>query len=377
MKFTLDARDTETRARAGTLELAHGTVKTPIFMPVGTQATVKTLSPEELKGFGSQIILSNTFHLYLRPGLEIVKKAGGLHKFMNWNLPLLTDSGGFQVFSLAELRKIDEDGVSFQSPSDGSKHRFTPESATEIQIGLGADIIMAFDECAPYPCDEAYAMKALERTTRWAGRCVEYFKVHGDRGQQALFGIVQGSTYPELRKLSARQLVALDFPGYAIGGLSVGEPKDKMLATLEAVEPELPGDKPRYLMGVGTPEELWEGVERGIDMFDCVMPTRIARNGTLFTSRGRVVLKNARYREDFGKPDPECNCYTCTHYTIAYLRHLSIAGEIFGLRLNSLHNLAYMLRLCSQMRKAIENGTFSREKRVFYSAYQSGKGESE
>jgi queuine tRNA-ribosyltransferase len=369
LKFTLTAKDPSTRARAGTLELAHGTVQTPIFMPVGTQATVKTLSPEELVGLGSQIILSNTFHLYLRPGLDIVTKAGGLHKFMNWKLPVLTDSGGFQVFSLAEMRKIDEDGVSFQSPSDGSKHRFTAESATSIQIGLGADVIMAFDECAPWPCDEAYAMQALERTTRWAARCVDYFKEHGDPARQALFGIVQGSTYPELRKLSARQLVDLDFPGYAIGGLSVGEPKDKMLSTLEAVEPELPAEKPRYLMGVGTPEELWEGVERGIDMFDCVMPTRIARNGTLFTSRGRVVLKNARYREDFGKPDPECDCYTCSNYTIAYLRHLSATGELFGLRLNSLHNLAYMLRLCSQMRKAIENGTFSQKKREFYAAY--------
>ena len=375
MKFTLTAKDPSTRARAGTLELAHGTVQTPIFMPVGTQATVKTLSPEELVGLGSQIILSNTFHLYLRPGLDIITKAGGLHKFMNWKLPVLTDSGGFQVFSLAEMRKIDEDGVSFQSPSDGSKHRFTAESATAIQIGLGADVIMAFDECAPWPCDESYAMQALERTTRWALRCRDYFKEHGDPAKQALFGIVQGSTYPELRKLSARQLVELDFPGYAIGGLSVGEPKDKMLSTLEAVEPELPAQKPRYLMGVGTPEELWEGVERGIDMFDCVMPTRIARNGTLFTSRGRVVLKNARYREDFGKPDPECDCYTCSNYTIAYLRHLSATGELFGLRLNSLHNLAYMLRLCSQMRKAIENGTFSQKKREFYAAYQGAQGE--
>ena len=377
MKFSLQARDPQTRARAGTLELAHGLVQTPIFMPVGTQATVKTLSPEELVDLGSQIILSNTFHLYLRPGLDIVVKAGGLHKFMNWKKPVLTDSGGFQVFSLAELRKIDEDGVSFQSPSDGSRHRFTPESATAIQIGLGADIIMAFDECAPYPCDEPYALKALERTSRWAARCADYFARHGDKDRQALFGIVQGSTYPELRRLSARQLVDLDFPGYAIGGLSVGEPKDKMLSTLEAVEPELPVEKPRYLMGVGTPEELWEGVERGIDMFDCVMPTRIARNGTLFTSQGRVVLKNARYREDFGKPDPECHCYVCKNYTRAYLRHLTVAGEIFGLRLNSLHNLAYMLRLCSQMRKAIENGTFSQEKRAFYAAYSAAKGESE
>jgi queuine tRNA-ribosyltransferase len=375
LKFTLQHRDPSTRARAGTLALSHGLVQTPIFMPVGTQATVKTLSPEELEGLGAQIILSNTFHLYLRPGLDIVKQAGGLHAFMNWKLPMLTDSGGFQVFSLADMRKIDDDGVSFQSPSDGSRHRFTPESAIDIQIGLGADIIMAFDECVAYPCDEAGAARAVERTTQWAQRCLDHFKAKGDPNAQALFGIVQGSTYPHLRQLSARQLVALDFPGYAIGGLSVGEPRQSMLAILEALEGELPPDKPRYLMGVGTPEELWEGVERGIDMFDCVMPTRIARNGTLFTSRGRIVLRNARYRDDFSRPDPECGCYTCSHYSLAYLRHLTVTGEIFGLRLNSLHNLAYMLGLCSRMRKAIENGTFSQEKRAFYAAYPSPQGE--
>jgi queuine tRNA-ribosyltransferase len=374
LRFTLEHKDSASRARIGTLELFHGQIKTPVFMPVGTQATVKTLSPHELEDIHSQIILSNTFHLYLRPGLDVIKKAGGLHQFMGWKHPMLTDSGGFQVFSLAELRKIDEDGVSFQSPIDGSRHRFTAESATEIQIGLGADIIMAFDECAPWPCEEAYALQALERTTRWALRCREYFREHGNPERQALFAIVQGGVFQNLRRQSARELVALDFPGYAVGGLSVGEPKDKMLAVLDLLEPELPADKPRYLMGVGTPEELWECVERGMDMFDCVMPTRIARNGTLFTSRGRVVLKNAAYREDFGKPDPDCDCYTCRHFTRAYLRHLHVSGEILGLRLNSLHNLAYMLRLTSQIRKAIENGSFSQEKLAFYATYQTTKG---
>lgn len=346
-------------------------------MPVGTQATVKTLSPEELEGLGAEIILSNTFHLYLKPGLAVVQKVQGLHRFMNWKRPLLTDSGGFQVFSLADLRRIDEDGVDFQSPSDGSRHRFTPESATDIQIGLGADIIMAFDECAPYPCTEDYASRAMERTSRWAARCREEFAKAGNPESQALFGIIQGSFYPELRLRSARELIALDFPGYAIGGLSVGEPKSEMYRILDVLAPELPQEKPRYLMGVGTPEELWEGVSRGIDMFDSVMPTRIARNGTLFSSRGRIVLRNARYKEDFGRPDPQCSCYTCSNYSLAYLRHLTMAGEILGLRLNSLHNLAYMLGLCSKIRKAIENGVFMQEKQAFFDSLDRSKGESE
>lgn len=375
--FTLESKDARTKARTGLLKLAHGEVRTPAFMPVGTQATVKTLTPEELEGLGAEIILGNTFHLYLRPGVELVKKAGGLHRFMNWRRPMLTDSGGFQVFSLSDLRKIDEDGVSFKSPHDGSPHRFTPESATEIQIGLGADVIMAFDECAPYPSEKGYALSALERTTRWALRCRQYFADQGDFGRQALFGIVQGVTYPDLRKLSARQLVDMDFPGYAVGGLSVGEPKASLMETLEAVEGELPQDKPRYLMGVGTPEDLWECVERGMDMFDCVMPTRIARNGTLFTSRGRVVLRNARYREDLGKPDPDCSCYTCRNFTLAYLRHLTVCGEILGLRLNSLHNLAYMISLASRIRKAVEQGRFTEEKAAFYSNYLSKEKEGE
>ncbi len=370
MRFSVEKTDTLTKARTATLELPHGTLQTPVFMPVGTQATVKTLSPDELQGIHSQIILANTFHLYLRPGLEVIRKAGGVRNFMGWKGPLLTDSGGFQVFSLAEMRKIDEDGVTFQSPIDGSRHRFTPELAIDIQRTLGADIIMAFDECAPWPCDEAYALSALERTTRWAKRCRDHFSAVGDAASQTLFGIVQGSTFPELRKRSARELVEIGFEGYAVGGLSVGEPKDKLLSTLEALEPELPSDKPRYLMGVGTPEDLWECVERGMDMFDCVMPTRIARNGTLFTSRGRVVLKNAAYREDLGVPDPECDCYTCRNFSLAYLRHLTVTGEILGLRLNSLHNLAYMIKLCTRMRKAIENGSFSQEKQTFYRAYQ-------
>ncbi len=375
MRFSLTARDQRCRARAGILELAHGSVRTPVFMPVGTQATVKTLSPLELEQIGSEIILGNTFHLYLRPGEDIVQKAGGLHGFMNWKRPVLTDSGGFQVFSLSDLRKIDEDGVTFKSPVDGSSHRFTPESATQIQIKLGSDIMMAFDECAPWPCSEEEARAAVERTSRWAARCKDFFAAQGDPARQALFGIVQGSMFPELRRLSARQLVALDFPGYAVGGLSVGEPKPTMLDILAAVEPELPESKPRYLMGVGTPEELWDCVERGMDMFDCVRPTRIARNGTLFTSRGRVVLKNARYREDFGKPDPECGCYTCVNFTRAYLRHLAVTGEILGLRLNSLHNLAYMIRLASRIRESIEKGRFFEEKEAFSESYRTQTGD--
>ncbi len=365
MKFELLA--TDGRARAGLLSLFHGDVETPIFMPVGTQATVKTLSPDELRALGTRILLGNTFHLYLRPGLEVMEAAGGLHRFMNWPGPILTDSGGFQVFSLSDLCRVDEEGASFQSPLDGSRHRFTPEKVVDIQKTLGSDICMVFDECPPYPCERDFAEASLNRTHRWAGRCLTRFREVCDPERQALFAIVQGSVFKDLRLLSARQLAAMDFPGYALGGLSVGEPKDLMHAMLEAVEPELPRDKPRYLMGVGTPEDLWECVERGVDLFDCVMPTRIARNGTLFTSRGRVAIKSSAYARDFGPPDPECDCYTCSNFSRAYLRHLFRSGEMLGLRLNSLHNLAYMLRLAGLIRKSILEGRFSAAKREFFS----------
>ena len=324
----------ETGARAGRLHTPHGSFDTPMFMPVGTQGTVKTLSPEELHTMGAGVILGNTYHLFLRPGHEIVKKAGGLHRFMNWDGAILTDSGGFQVFSLGALRKISEEGVAFRSHHDGSKQFLSPEKSMEIQMALGSDIAMAFDECTPYPADYEYACRSMRLTTRWAKRCQA---VH-NREDQALFGIVQGGMYADLRQESAEQLVAMDFPGYAIGGLSVGEPKPLMYEVLEQTVPFLPQNKARYLMGVGTPDCLVEGVARGIDMFDCVFPTRVARNGTAITSQGRVVIRNAAYIEDFTPLDPECDCYTCRNYSRAYLRHLIRCDEIFGLRLMSLHN---------------------------------------
>ncbi len=369
MKFELLATDPDSLARRGRLTLAHGVVETPVFMPVGTQATVKTLSPQDLRDIDAQIVLGNTFHLYLRPGADLIQKAGGLHGFMSWERPLLTDSGGFQVFSLSKLRTIDEDGVNFQSPYNGSPHRFTPESATRIQGQLGADILMAFDECAPWPCDKDYALKALERTARWAARCKTTWLAELDPQRQSLFGIVQGSTFVDLRLQSARQLVDLDLPGYAIGGLSVGEPKPAMLETLEALAPILPADKPRYLMGVGTPEDLWEGIARGIDMFDCVFPSRMARNGTLFVPEGRLVLRNARFKDDLTPVQVDCPCYTCQNFSRAYLRHLIMSDEVLGLRLNTLHNLSFMLRLAAFIRKSIENRTFSKDKRSFFERY--------
>jgi queuine tRNA-ribosyltransferase len=372
MKFTVTAQDPLGPARCGLLALAHGSVPTPMFMPVGTQASVKTLSPEDLRSIGAPIILGNTFHLYLRPGAQLVKKFGGIHGFMQWDRNILTDSGGFQVFSLSEFRKVDDEGVDFKSPFDGSKHRFTPESAMQIQADLGADVVMAFDECAAADCGEDYALKALVRTTAWAKRCKDWWQANVDPQRQALFGIVQGNLFPELRRRSARELVDLDLPGYAIGGLSVGETHEQQWAMLDVLEPELPKDKPRYLMGVGTPEELWEGVARGVDLFDCVFPTRIARNGTLFTDRGRLVLRNARYREDARPVDPDCSCYTCKTFSRAYLKHLNQTGEILGLRLNSLHNLAYMLRLAARIRESIEKGSFQADRKAFHALQAAG-----
>ena len=335
-------------------------------MPVGTQATVKAMTPEELKEIGSQIILSNTYHLYMRPGHDLIERAGGLHKFMNWDKPILTDSGGFQVFSLGPLRKIKEEGVEFRSHLDGSKHFLSPEKATEIQNALGSDIIMAFDECAPYPADRQYVKNSLERTTRWLERCKA---AHKYPEKQALFGIVQGGMYKELREQSAKEITAIDLPGYAIGGLSVGEPKDMMYEVLDYTVPLLPEDKPRYLMGVGSPDDLLEGVLRGIDMFDCVLPTRIARNGTAMTSQGKVVVRNASYAEDFTSLDPECDCYTCKNYTKAYLRHLIKCNEILGARLLTIHNLHFLLKMMENVREAIKEDRLLDYKKDFFEKY--------
>ena len=356
----------QTGARLGIVHTPHGSFETPAFMPVGTQATVKTMSPEELKEMGAGIILSNTYHLWLRPGNEIIKEAGGLHKFMNWDRPILTDSGGFQVFSLSEFRKIEEEGVHFRHHLNGSKLFLSPEKAMEIQNDLGSDIMMAFDECPPYPATFEYMKASVERTSRWAERCLQ---AHARPNDQALFGIVQGGEFEELRKQSAKDLVSLDFPGYAIGGLSVGEPKDVMNRALEFTTPLLPENKPRYLMGVGSPDSLIDGAMRGIDMFDCVLPTRIARNGTLMTSEGRVVVKNAKYERDFGPLDPNCDCYACKNYSRAYIRHLIRANETFGIRLTSYHNLYFLLRLMEQIRDAIRNDRLRDFKEEFFEQY--------
>ncbi|WP_303969293.1 tRNA guanosine(34) transglycosylase Tgt [Sporosarcina ureae] len=356
----------QTGARLGIVHTPHGSFETPAFMPVGTQATVKTMAPEELKAMGAGIILSNTYHLWLRPGNEIVKEAGGLHKFMNWDRPILTDSGGFQVFSLSKFRDIKEEGVHFRNHINGDKLFLSPEKAMEIQNDLGADIMMAFDECPPFPATHEYMKASVERTSRWAERCLE---AHGRPNDQGLFGIVQGGEFEDLRKQSARDLVSMDFPGYAIGGLSVGEPKDIMNNVLDFTTPLLPQDKPRYLMGVGSPDSLIDGAIRGIDMFDCVLPTRIARNGTLMTSEGRVVVKNAKYERDFGPLDPNCDCYACKNYSRAYIRHLIRAGETFGIRLTSYHNLHFLLNLMEQVRQAIREDRLGDFREEFFEQY--------
>ena len=355
----------ETGARAGLLHTAHGTFKTPMFMPVGTQATVKTLTPQMLKEVKAQIILSNTYHLFLRPGEDLIKEAGGLHQFMGWDGGLLTDSGGFQVFSLSAMRKITEEGVAFRSHIDGSKRFLSPEIATQVQMALGSDIAMVFDECIPYPADYDYALASTDRTTRWAKRCKE---VH-DHPYQVLFGIVQGGMYPELRKRSAEALQEIDFPGYSIGGLSVGESKELMYEVLEATTPLLPKHKPRYLMGVGTPDCLVEGVARGVDMFDCVYPTRVARNGTVLTHKGRLVVRNAEYARDFSPLEEGCTCYTCQNFSRAYLRHLFKAEEILGLELASIHNIHFLLRLMEEAREAIMEDRFPEFKKSFWELY--------
>ncbi|MGM0378847.1 MAG: tRNA guanosine(34) transglycosylase Tgt [Bacillota bacterium] len=366
LKYTLLKESKKTKARLGKIETLHGEIETPIFMPVGTKATVKAMTPEELKEIESQIILSNTLHLYLRPGHKLIEKAGGLHEFMNWDGPILTDSGGFQVFSLAELRDIEEKGVNFKSFIDGSKHFISPEKSIEIQNSLGADIIMAFDECAPYPADRDYVKNSLERTTRWAKRCKE---AHKNPDTQSLFGIVQGGMYKDLREQSAKEIKEIGFPGYAIGGLSVGEPKDLMLEVLDYTTPLLPKDKPRYLMGVGTPDYIFEAVERGIDMFDCVFPTRVARNGTAMTSKGRLNMKNAQFKEDFTPLDSKCDCYACKNYTRAYIRHLVKENEILGARLVTIHNLNFLLQLTENIRDSIKEDRFLQFKNDFYKSY--------
>lgn len=353
-QFKLLKKDKGSNARLGKILTARGEVNTPVFMPTGTQATVKALVPERVRELGAEIILSNTYHLYLRPGHEIIRNIGGLHKFMNWDHPILTDSGGFQVYSLGALRKITEEGVMFQSHIDGSKHFISPEIAIELQEALGSDIMMCFDECTPYPADFDYAEKSMDMTIRWARRCKSAKK----SSNQTLFGIVQGGVFPELRKRGVEEITGIGFDGYALGGLSVGEPKEAMQEMVEGTAPLLPEDKPRYLMGVGTPEDIVKCVGYGIDMFDCVMPTRNARNGMLFTNDGKVVIKNARYRNDDSPLDSSCDCYTCKNYSRAYLRHLFVAKEILANVLNTIHNVRYYVNLMERIREAIKNDDY-------------------
>ncbi len=363
--FVLEKKCGETGARTGLLSTSHGTFETPMFMPVGTQATVKTLIPEELYEIGTGIILANSYHLYLRPGPEVVKKAGGLHRFMNYHRGILTDSGGYQVFSLTPLRVITDEGVYFSSHIDGSRHFLNPEKVIAIQEDLGADIIMCFDECSPYPCKYEEALRAVQRTSQWAKRCLSARK----REDQALFGIVQGNVYDDLRIESAKELVSMGFDGYAVGGLSVGEPKHDMYRVLDVMNSVLPENRPRYLMGVGAPEDLVEGVKRGMDMFDCVLPTRLARHGTVFTSRGKLVIRNADYREDFRPLDEECGCYVCRSYTRSYLRHLFKAREILALRLLTYHNIYFLIKLMENIRSAIREDRFLSFSERFLAAY--------
>jgi queuine tRNA-ribosyltransferase len=368
--FELLTQDTKTAARAGRLPTAHGIVETPIFMPVGTQATVKCMTPDELHELKAQIILGNTYHLSIRPGTELIAKAGGLHKFMGWDGPILTDSGGYQVFSLAKLRKISKEGVEFQSHVDGATLFLGPRESMTAQVALGSDVVMAFDECPHWPCDREYACSSLDLTLEWAARCREQKLSDG----QLLFGIVQGSVYPDLRERSARELAAMGFDGYAIGGVSVGEPPAEMMRQVEMAVPFLPQDKPRYLMGVGTPPQMLDMIARGVDMFDCVLPTRVARNGTIFTVRGTYAIKNAQYRDDFGPLEEGCECYACRRFTRAYIRHLCRTNEILGLRLMTWHNLHLYLSTLRRAREAIAAGVFEDFRREFTAVYTEGIG---
>ncbi len=359
--FEVTGKDPQTRARLGKITTAHGTVDTPAFMPVGTQGTVKSLRPEDLLQCGAQMILGNTYHLYLRPGHETVRRLGGLHAFMNWPGPILTDSGGFQVYSLAALRKIGPEGVMFRSHIDGSKHFLSPKKAVEIQEALGSDIMMCLDECTPYPATFRQTRDSLALTVQWAKACREA----KTNPEQALFGIVQGGTYPDLRRQAAEEMVPLGFDGYALGGVSVGEPKVMMYAITDEIAPLLPEDKPRYLMGVGMPEDIVYGVSRGIDLFDCVIPTRSARHGLLFTNSEKIVIKNARWREDPSPPDETCDCYTCKNYSRAYLRHLYVAGEILAMILNTIHNIRHYMRLLENIRAAVREKRFGEWEKDF------------
>lgn len=364
--FELLHKDAGSKARRGRITTPHGVIETPVFMPVGTQATVKAMKPEDVERTGAQIILSNTYHLMLRPGSDIVREAGGLHEFMNWHKPILTDCGGFQVFSLGHMRKITEEGALFSSHIDGSRHMLSPERSIEVQNDLGADIIMGFDECAPPDADYDYIAKSQARTTRWLRRCIE---AHKYPDKQALFGIMQGGFFRDLREESAEAIVSLDLPGYAIGGISVGETKEEYIGVLEYAPDLLPENKPRYVMGIGTPDYIFEAVEHGVDMFDCVEPTRIARHGMAMTSHGRVNIKNARYERDFGPLDPECDCYACRHYSRAYLRHLFKAGETMSAMLLTEHNLRFLSRLSENIRRSIDEDRFMDYKKDFYARY--------
>ncbi len=372
MYFKVKKKSRENSARLGELKTPHGVIETPVFMPVGTQGTVKGLSPEDLKDAGAGIILGNAYHLYLRPGVEVIREAGGLHKFMSWDRPILTDNGGYQVFSLSDIRKIKEEGVEFKSHIDGSKHLFTPEKVIDIQDGLGVDIVMCFDECAPYPCEREYAEESMKLSLRWGDRCKEQF-VKNNNGKQLLFGITQGGMYGDLREASLRGNIKTGFDGYAIGGLSVGEPREAAKEVLSNLLPLMPADKPRYLMGVGTPEELWNYAGLGVDMFDCVIPTRNGRNGQLFTSGGKVNIKSARYKNDFTPLDPTCDCYTCKNFSRAYLAHLFRAGELLALRLNSLHNVYFMVKLMFIIRKSILESNYLKTKEKFLGNYRKGE----
>ncbi|MBP7585377.1 MAG: tRNA guanosine(34) transglycosylase Tgt [Spirochaetes bacterium] len=369
MRFTITSRGTVSAARAGTLELFHGAVHTPFFMPVATAGAVKALALRDIGEIGFEMMLANTYHLYLRPGLDVLREAGGLHGFMNFDRPVLTDSGGFQVFSLADLCTVRGDGVEFRSHIDGSKHLFTPEKVLDIQKVIGSDVMMVLDQCTDYPVAEDEARAAVEKTIDWAGRAIRHYRENFDAEEQALFGIVQGSVYPALREECARALVDMNFPGYAVGGLSVGEPKDLYRRITSLTVPLLPDEKPRYMMGVGSPAEILHAVAAGVDMFDCVMPTRIARNGTIFTSRGRITIKAAYFEKDFSPLDPDCGCYVCRNFTKAYLRHLYRAGEIAALIYNTHHNLAFMKRFMDDIRTSIVAGNFPEERARWEKVY--------
>lgn len=365
MKFTL--KNTDQKARRGELNFARGKVQTPAFMPVGTYGTVKAMTPEELEGIGAEIILGNTFHLMLRPGTEIIQQHGDLHDFMQWQGPILTDSGGFQVFSLSDIRKLSEEGVSFKSPINGDKVTLTPERSMQVQAELGSDIVMIFDECTPYPATHTEAAESMQLSLRWAQRSKQaHLEYQNSESPNALFGIVQGGMYDDLRVESAQGLVDIGFDGYAIGGLSVGEPAEDRIAVLDSTPDQLPADRPRYLMGVGKPHDIVEAVARGIDMFDCVIPTRNARNGFLFTSKGTIKIRNAKHKTSTEPLDPDCGCYTCQHYSRAYLHHLDKCGEILGARLNTIHNLYYYQSLMQEIRDAIEQERFEEFRREFY-----------